>query len=217
MRALCSVLLYAVNVNTKQGSPLVDRSTIRMRQWRQGSGKALMIVMVSTGTNGRILLFGCRKLPIDQTSQSTYCDTILPKGCIAISQTIVETSGLAWRWMCDSPRTGCARRITPTYVWREQAIIEWSPLVISIVACCHSVKLCALAARAFRPQQHENQRIIRKSFIKHQITNINSFIFSAEANSVRQWVTKCTSWNKLPTLMLTTLDTWWKLALTFFL
>jgi len=28
--------------------------------------------------------------------------------------------------------------------------MEWSRQVISIVACCHSVKLCALAARAFQ-------------------------------------------------------------------
>jgi len=31
-----------------------------------------------------------------------------------------------------------------------------SDLVISIVACCHSVKLCAFAAQAFRPQQWHN-------------------------------------------------------------
>jgi len=40
------------------------------------------------------------------------------------------------------------------YMWREQAIIEWSRRVISIVACCHSVKLCAHAALAFRSQQN---------------------------------------------------------------
>ena len=40
-----------------------------------------------------------------------------------------------------------------TYMWREQAIIEWSPRVISIVACCHSAKLCAYAARDFLSQQ----------------------------------------------------------------
>ena len=38
------------------------------------------------------------------------------------------------------------------YMWREQAIIEWSWYVNS-VACCHSAKLCAYAARDFRPQQ----------------------------------------------------------------
>jgi len=43
-------------------------------------------------------------------------------------------------------------RITPIYMWCEQAITEWFCWVISIVACCHSVKLCTLAARAFRSQ-----------------------------------------------------------------
>jgi len=43
----------------------------------------------------------------------------------------------------------------------EQLIVlangeEKSELVISIVACCHSVKLCALAAQAFRLQQWHN-------------------------------------------------------------
>jgi len=39
-------------------------------------------------------------------------------------------------------------------MWREQAIIEWSWHVNSIVACCHSAKLCAYAARDFRSQQN---------------------------------------------------------------
>jgi len=39
------------------------------------------------------------------------------------------------------------------YMWHEQAIIEWSWHVISIVACFHSVKLGALAAHAFWLQQ----------------------------------------------------------------
>jgi len=58
------------------------------------------------------------------------------------------------RWICDSPRTGCARWPTPIYMWCEQAIIKWLQRMISIVACCHSVKLCALAARAFQSQQN---------------------------------------------------------------
>jgi len=41
-----------------------------------------------------------------------------------------------------------------TYMWREKAIIEWSWRVISIVACCHSVKLCTLAAQDFWSQQY---------------------------------------------------------------
>ena len=69
------------------------------------------------------------------------------------------TSPLALRWICNSPRTGCARRITPLYTWREQAIIEWSWHVISVVACYHSVKLCAIVARAFWSQQ--NGAVIR--------------------------------------------------------
>ena len=47
----------------------------------------------------------------------------------------------------------CAKNNTHIYMWREQVIIEWSWHVISIVACCRSVKLSALAARAFRSQQ----------------------------------------------------------------
>ena len=39
-------------------------------------------------------------------------------------------------------------------MWHEQAIIEWSRQEISIVACCHSAKLCAHAAWDFRSQQH---------------------------------------------------------------
>ena len=41
-----------------------------------------------------------------------------------------------------------------TYMWREQAIIERSWHVNSIVACCHSAKLCAYATRDFRSQQY---------------------------------------------------------------
>jgi len=42
----------------------------------------------------------------------------------------------------------CVKNNT-TYTWREHAIIEWSWHVNSIVACCHSAKLCAYAAWAF--------------------------------------------------------------------
>jgi len=47
----------------------------------------------------------------------------------------VASSQFALCWMCDSPWTECARRITPMYMWHEQAIMEWSRQVISIVAC----------------------------------------------------------------------------------
>ena len=56
--------------------------------------------------------------------------------------------------MCDSPWTGCAWRTTPIYMWCEQAIIEWLLRMISIVACCHSVKLCVLTAYTFWSQQN---------------------------------------------------------------
>ena len=53
---------------------------------------------------------------------------------------------------CDSPQTGCAQTATHKYMWREQEKIEWSHRIISIVACCHSVKPCTFAARAFWSQ-----------------------------------------------------------------
>ena len=75
---------------------------------------------------------------------------------------ILTISPLALRWMCNSPRTGCAPSTTPIYMWREQAMTEWSRWVISIVACCHSVKLCALAARAF-PSQHMHCKVCARN------------------------------------------------------
>ena len=47
-----------------------------------------------------------------------------------------------------------SRRTIPIYMWRTQAIAEWSWRVFSTVACCHSAKLCAKAARAFWLQQN---------------------------------------------------------------
>jgi len=57
-----------------------------------------------------------------------FCDTIGNLRCIRHERDVRE------EW-------------APIYAWREQAVIEWSRRVISIVACCHSVKLCALVAR----------------------------------------------------------------------
>jgi len=70
----------------------------------------------------------------------------LPNGTIA-------TSPLALRWMHGSPRTECV------YMWHEQATIQWSQCLMSIVACCHSVKLCAHAAQAFQLQQYKLRRM----------------------------------------------------------
>ena len=65
---------------------------------------------------------------------------------------VVATSQLMLRWKCNSPQMRCALRATHKYMWREQAITEWSRRVIFFTSCCHSVKLCALAIRAFWSQ-----------------------------------------------------------------
>jgi len=41
-----------------------------------------------------------------------------------IRVSFVATSQLACLWMCDSPRTGCAWRLTPTYMRRKYANIK---------------------------------------------------------------------------------------------
>ena len=51
-------------------------------------------------------------------------------------------------------------------MWREQAIIEWSWHVNSIVACCHSAKLCAYAARDFRSQHYQHTEWILHNVVK---------------------------------------------------
>jgi len=69
----------------------------------------------------------------------------------------VATSPVALCWMCSSPRMGYARKTIMyiyIYMWRKQAIIEWSRHVNSIVACCHGAKLCAHTAWDFRSQQN---------------------------------------------------------------
>jgi len=73
---------------------------------------------------------------------------------------------VSWDWYCCNLSGGVALIVWFTTngmcaknknicMWREQAIIEWSRRVISIVACCHSAKLCAHAARDFRSQQYK--------------------------------------------------------------
>jgi len=93
----------------------------------------------------------------------------------------VATFPLPLHWMCDSPGTRCARRTTPIYTWHKQAIIKWSCHAYSFVACCHSVKLWALAARAFQSQQQKlskNQDEILYSilFLRKDLLTILSFL-----------------------------------------
>jgi len=42
---------------------------------------------------------------------------------------------------------------THVYMWREQGEIESAQRGISIVVCCHSEKLCTLAAQLVESQQ----------------------------------------------------------------
>jgi len=61
---------------------------------------------------------------------------------------------LALRWSARFTTNGIRAKKNTIYMRPEQAIIKWSYRVGSIVACCQSVKICALAARAFRSQQN---------------------------------------------------------------
>jgi len=83
----------------------------------------------------------------DQDVKVVPCATFTKRMCdrcgsLQKGGDVVATSQLMLRWKCNSPQTGCAQTATHKYMWREQAIIVWSRRVISIAACCHSVKLC---------------------------------------------------------------------------
>jgi len=57
----------------------------------------------------------------------------------------------------------CAKNNTHIYVaWTSNTVIEWLWHVISIVACCHSVKLCTLVTRAVQ-SQYRQQNIFSHS------------------------------------------------------
>ena len=61
--------------------------------------------------------------------------------CCNLSSGIALNVWFATNEMCTKKNT--------TFMWREQAIIEWSRHMNSIVACCHSAKLCTHATWAF--------------------------------------------------------------------
>jgi len=134
---------------------------------RDDAAESVKQNIIDVDTRSGWALVSCGKM-IKQCSAMRSCAVISIFQAIRLYTTIamysshamfflysVANSPLTFRWMCDSPRTGCVRRTTPIYMWHEQAIIEWSWHVISIVACCHGAKLCALAARDFRSQQHQ--------------------------------------------------------------
>ena len=58
---------------------------------------------------------------------------------------IVANTWLVLRWMCDSPRTGCARRITLIYTWREQAnnrVMVACNLYCCLLPQCEALHAC---------------------------------------------------------------------------
>ena len=75
----------------------------------------------------------------------------------------------------------CAKNNTNIFVARPSNK-EWARRVISIVACCHSVKLCALTARAFRSQQYLIIFVDLCIFLPFQISS-PSFYFSCTSPS----------------------------------
>jgi len=72
------------------------------------------------------------------TRDHMYCCNLSGSDALIVSFT---TNG-----MCAKNKNIC--------MWREQAMVEWSRRVISIVACYHGANLCAHAARDFRSQQN---------------------------------------------------------------
>ena len=93
----------------------------------------------------------------------------------------VASSWLAWRWMCNLLQAGFVWRITPVCKWRYQAIIDWSWCVVCIAACCHSVKLCALAAQLSNRNRWNDDYLATKGSLMIIIFNnchgISSLLF----------------------------------------
>ena len=87
-------------------------------------------------------------------------ESVFPNLRIVLQEVMLTTVVLLQplRWCCVDCVSHHERDVREeehhTYTWREQAIIEWSWHVNSIVPCCHSAKLCAYAARDFRSQQY---------------------------------------------------------------
>jgi len=96
--------------------------------------------------------------------------------------------------MCVAPQTWCGLRITPVGKWHQQAMIERSRRVISVVAaCCHSVKLFWLTARALRSQQYQFSSNVGNSQAKEIPKPFSSYQFAGLC-IIRLWVsTYCAS------------------------
>ena len=81
--------------------------------------------------NGKISVnaYACVVYIYNVTS-ALYC--VIKKHFCGIRVSFVATSRLTCRWTCDSPGTGCAWRLTPTYVWREHAKTKAHTYVIHV-------------------------------------------------------------------------------------
>jgi len=79
--------------------------------------------------------------PLFSALPTCFCSEMLRLLCCNLSVRVALNARFTTNRMCAKNNT--------IYMWHEQAIVAWSRCVISIVACCQSVKLYAHAARAF--------------------------------------------------------------------
>jgi len=79
-----------------------------------GQAKCRLPISGKTSVNA----YACVVYVYNETSVS-YC-AINYHFCV-IRVSFVAISWLPCHWICDSPRTGCAWRLTPTHMWREHA------------------------------------------------------------------------------------------------
>jgi len=100
-------------------------------------------------------LHGCCKLStgvaLNVWFTGTGCARIITPMSMWHEQTIIE-----WLWHLISADRSVESLPILTCEWLNMMTSgweEWSPHVITIIACYHRVKLCVLAARAFRSQQ----------------------------------------------------------------
>ena len=63
---------------------------------------------------------------------------------VSLLLTVVATSPVVLRWLCDSPRTGCARRTKYMYVARtsNNRVISSGDLYCCLVARCEALRTC---------------------------------------------------------------------------
>jgi len=85
-----------------------------------------------------------RKIYFEIFSNVLLVSAIFCSRFLHVYHDTVATFQLALRWMCNSPRTGCARRTTTTYMWHEQAIVEWLRRMISccLLPQCEALRTC---------------------------------------------------------------------------